>query len=190
MSDSETAQSELTRQCPVCEGDMAATDTICGECRRELERQVMLVRAEDYPLPTRVVQNGVDAPEAPATGSVPLEEQLDSAVNADDEIDLLPLAPVEEFVRPSTVAVAPAPATTATATRATTVAAPARPPVAAPAQVSAPSSLQPHSRWKLAVIVLAITAVTAILAAIVWSLVVPSHSQPAGETAEPAIVTE
>ena len=170
------------RRCPACNGEMAPMQTICAKCREDLEKTAMLVRAQDYPPPARVVDSSRDPADA-ATSAAPLEAQLGAAV--DDDLDLLPLAPLDSFAKSAGTATQSAPVSPATRASVTAPAAPA--PVSVPVEMDIPAqALRPANRWKLALAVVVATVAAAALAALIWSLVVParpSTDSPVGNTA-------
>ena len=163
---------EIERFCPICNGPMGARETICADCRAELERATMAVRAEDYPPPS-LADRPNPAPSRPALPSAGdiLDTRVDTSL--DDAPDMLDLVPIDEPVRPTAPRIPSLQHSTPYAGAARTRLAPERTPV----EVEKPSSaLHPEGHWKAAIVAIAIILLAGLLAAAIWSYVVPSFS--------------
>lgn len=173
--------------CPGCGGKIEAAQTICDACRSAMEEQVMAVRAADYP---RLFQNAAEDPAETARNPIdPARMDMLKIADQTDDLDLVPLAPIDEPRKGAGEAETTATtssANTAAVSSAMAVAAPmANYPVAAMAagQVNRPSQgvhsyasaskLEPTSRWKHVIIAVACVAAAAILAMVLWSVLVP-----------------
>lgn len=149
---------------------MQATETICANCRAQLEAQVFAVRAEDYPVPARPVRKSeriLEHEMVPMASTV--EAQLASAVDA--AADLVPPTPAEEPQGRMAVGAAAAVAL---------VDRPAPPPTPVEMQTPVEAMRSAHTSRNVMIVLIAVV-VTAILAAGVWSFVVPPRSAAAQE---------
>jgi hypothetical protein len=165
--------------CPVCYGTLEPMQTLCARCRAEIEAEALSAKAEDFPL---LAQNQAQ-PEQPAHEAM-VPDQKDSATNLEDapqlamgdDPDLLPLAPVDEPRRPAR------PATAAPSVTVRPAGAPPAPPI------SNRAKLAPKSKWKYIVIAICAIILTAVLAALLWSSIMPpadatdAGSPPAKQT--------
>lgn len=168
---------------------MEATQTICAACRSALEEQVLSARAADFPaLFHNVVRN---APEPRRSPVDPTSiDMLKVAENTSDDIDLVPLVPMDDVRKsaPADNGSEPALATAASTASATAVqSAPTVPlagetavaPAPRPAQTAytqpVGTKLEPTSSYKHVIIAVGSLVAAAVLAAILWSVLVPSR---------------
>jgi hypothetical protein len=89
------------RQCPSCAGPLEEMQTICAQCRAQMEAQVFAVTADSYvpPKPVARRKRAAGAVEADANAAIASGAGIDAAAkSADDsqETELLPLAPLED----------------------------------------------------------------------------------------------
>jgi hypothetical protein len=193
--------------------------TICATCRSALEEHVLGVRAADYPA---LFHNVVHTSAEPRHGAIdPTSiDMLKVAENTSDDLDLVPLVPMDEPKRGgvsggtsgSASPIEPGPAAAppsysySTATvplsgesngsptaDATDIAAVAPAPVARtarPAQTvytpPAAPKLEPSSRWKHVIIAVLCLVAAAVLAAVLWSTLVPGRAADASDDAAAA----
>ncbi len=162
--------------------------TICDACRSAVEEQVMAVRAADYPRlfqdsthdPSEVRRNPIDP------GST---DMLKMAEQTSDDLDLVPLVPMDEPRRngadidtttlPSKPSAEGVSSAMAVATPIThyPVSTRAASPVSRPSQTlyshASTPRLEPTSRWKHVVIAVGFVVAAAVLAMVLWSILVP-----------------
>ena len=93
MSTTEIAE-PTTLLCPSCSGKIEAAQTICDACRSAMEEQVMAVRAADYP---RLFENAAENPaETPRNPIDPARMDMLKIADETDDLDLVPLVPIDE----------------------------------------------------------------------------------------------
>lgn len=198
MSTTEIA-GPTTLLCPACGGGIEASQTICDVCRSAMEKQVMAVRAGDYP---RLFQNAEQDPaEAHRNPIDPARMDMLKIADQTDDLALVPLAPVDEPRKngaDADGATASSNETTAAVSSAMAVAIPMasypepgkgvgqmnRPTQAFHGYASS-SKLEPANRWTPVVIAVACVAAAIILAMVFWSVLVPRHG--ANGSGEPGV---
>lgn len=181
MSVAEEKQT-TTYRCPACAGAMEEWDTICSQCRANLEAAVLEVRAEDYPVPARAATPKSErAPQhvEPDAEAVPVTREEPTVAEMED-MDLVPLAPLEDEKRPAPVRTAPPPPSTPVVVR---------PPAATPVIMDSVSALQPRNRWKHIIIAVVALIIAAAAAAWIWSYVVPARMETGNSVPGPSPAT-
>jgi hypothetical protein len=175
--------------CPMCGGQIEAVQTICDACRSTMEEQVMAVRAADYP---RLFQDA--AHDSSKMNRSPLDpasmDMLKMAEQTSDDLDLVPLVPMDEPRKNGSDAVTatglPSGANAAAVSSAMAAAASmaadpaaakAASPVLRPSQAlhdrASTPRLESGNRWKHVVIAVIFVAAAIILAMVLWSILVP-----------------
>lgn len=185
-----TEKKTATYRCPACGDDMGQWDTICAKCRSDLEAAVFAVRATDYPAPARANVKKDKSPEhlEPDAESInAAHEKAMLAVIGDTDADLVPLVPLEEEAKRS--AVNPPAASSAIDTSSPAEVTGPHPPVDLSLVHDSDSALEPHHRWKHLVLAVVALVLAGLIAAILWSYVVPGDelAEPAGSPRTPAV---
>lgn len=170
MSIAEEKQTTIYR-CPACAGGMEEWDTICANCRSDLQAAVFAVRADDYPAPARAAPTRTDrTPQHVEPDAEAVDTNSEAMVAAVDDADLVPLAPIDDDRRPS-----PPPPSTPLVVR---------PPATIPVIHDSTSALQPRNRWKHIILAVVALLLTAVLAALLWSYVVPASAKEGQSSVE------
>lgn len=165
MSIAEDIETSSLLKCPACGGEMPAMETICTDCRARLVAHVMGVTAADYPVPARALRKSeiVHEPEG-----IPSPSPLDIPVSNNSDDDEYDLAPVEALERLGSSG----------ATKCFDESRAPQPTVAAPApeiETRAKALRATHTLRNI-FIVLGALLLAGLLAAGVWSYVIPSSA--------------
>lgn len=204
------------RQCPSCAGPLEEMQTICTQCRADLEAQVFAVSADSYIPPKGAPgrKKSAVSVEADANAAIASAADIDVASKPDRETpepDLLPLAPaddeptrrsapaelpIEEEKRPPTRVSPVAPVTPVAPDASTTIidTAPRPGPATHSARTSATAahnrpnalSLQTSSRWKHIGIAVGALAVAGGLGVAIWSFIIPNTAVD-DDTTQPTV---
>ncbi len=158
---------------------MGEMDTLCGECRAQLETHVMAVSAADYPEPEAKTSEPTDDLGVPIAAA--MDPQLAAAVAQDPE--LLPLAPLDEArvgaLAAGTASSLPSPSAPKLSNppqRPSHPVAPVSRPTPPVPVVERPVVLNPTSRWKPIILAIICIGVCAVLAGVIWSFIVPRNT--------------